>query len=143
MSLLSFVIGVALLLHSIRNVLLAGRRLTEVAETKSITQRPAWQALAAHHQKIKDVTLKSLFARDATRGERLTLEDVGLYFDYSKHRITDETLKLLLELANERGLAERLDAMFRGDKINVTENRAVAACCLARAAWTLESLWMA
>ena len=91
----------------------------------SITQRPAWQSLAAHYQKIKDVHLRTLFADDATRGERLTAQAVGLYLDYSKHRITDETLRLLLNLANESGLRERIDAMFRGDKINVTEHRAV------------------
>lgn len=90
----------------------------------SITQRAAWQALAAHYQKIKDVHLRTLFADDATRGERLTAQAVGLYLDYSKHRITDETLRLLLNLANESGLRERIDAMFRGDKINVTEHRA-------------------
>lgn len=95
------------------------------AKSNSVTQRRAWQALAAHHNKIKDVTLKTLFAQDGTRGERLTLEAAGLYLDYSKHRITDETLKLLLNLAEESGLRERIDAMFRGDKINITENRAV------------------
>ncbi len=96
-----------------------------MSETISVTQRPAWQALAAHHQKIKDVHLRTLFAEDATRGTRLAAEAVGLYMDYSKHRITDETLRLLLALAKESGLRERIDAMFRGDKINITENRAV------------------
>jgi len=93
--------------------------------THSATQRPAWQALAAHYAQIKDVQLKTLFAQDATRGERLTAEAVGLYLDYSKHRITDETLRLLLALADESGLSQRRDAMFRGDKINLSENRAV------------------
>lgn len=96
-----------------------------MTENKSITQRPAWQALAAHYQTIKDVQLRTLFANDAARGERMTLEAAGLYLDYSKNRVTDETLQLLVNLANESGLRERIDAMFRGDKINVTEQRAV------------------
>src|SRR5918996_215839 len=89
------------------------------------TQRPAWQALLSHHQDIKELHLRKLFADDARRGERMTLEAAGLYLDYSKNRITDETLRLLLELAEQSGLRDRIDAMFRGDKINVTENRAV------------------
>ena len=93
--------------------------------TKSVTERPAWKALVAHHQKIRDLHLRKLFADDPARGERMTTEAVGLYLDYSKNRITDETLKLLMQLANESGLRERIDAMFRGDKINITENRAV------------------
>jgi len=96
-----------------------------VAVTTSITQRPAWQALAAHYLPIKDVHLRTLFAHDPERGERFTAEAAGLYLDYSKHRITDETLRLLLNLAAESGLRERIDAMFRGEKINITENRAV------------------
>ncbi len=88
-------------------------------------QRPAWQALASHHQQIKDLHLRKLFQDDPKRGERLTLEAAGLYLDYSTNRITDDTLRLLLELAEQSGLRERIDAMFRGDKINVTENRAV------------------
>jgi glucose-6-phosphate isomerase len=96
-----------------------------MTETKSIIQRPTWQVLAAHYQTIKDVHLRTLFADDAARGERMTLEAAGLYFDYSKNRVTDETLQLLLHLANESGLRERIEAMFRGDKINVTEQRAV------------------
>jgi len=91
----------------------------------SITQRPAWQALAAHYQEIKDVHLRTLFEQDARRGERLVAQAAGLYLDYSKQRVTAETLRLLLNLANESGLRERIDAMFRGDKINVTEDRAV------------------
>ncbi len=97
----------------------------KTAAPQSVTQQRAWKALAAHHNKIKNVTLKKLFAQDATRGERFTVQGVGLYLDYSKHRITDETLELLLNLANASGLRERIDAMFRGDKINITENRAV------------------
>jgi len=86
---------------------------------------PAWKALQAHYQKMRDVNLRTLFADDAKRGERLTAEACGLYLDYSKHRVTDETLKLLFALAEEAGLRDRIQAMFRGDKINVTENRAV------------------
>src|SRR5918996_957817 len=89
------------------------------------TQRPAWQALLSHHQDIKELHLRKLFADDPKRGERMTLEAAGLYLDYSKNRITDETLRLLLELAEQSGLKDRIEAMFRGDKINVTENRAV------------------
>ncbi len=87
--------------------------------------RPAWKGLSEHFNKIRDLHLRQLFADDPGRGERLTLEAAGLFFDYSKHRITDETLGLLLQLAEESGLRERIDAMFRGEKINVTENRAV------------------
>jgi glucose-6-phosphate isomerase len=90
-----------------------------------LTERPAWQALGKHFQQIRDLHLKKLFAEDPQRGERLTAEAAGLYLDYSKHRITSDTLKLLLQLAEESGLRERLDAMFRGEKINVTEKRAV------------------
>ncbi len=91
----------------------------------SLTQRPAWQALAAHYDQIKDVHLRTLFADDPQRGERLTAEAAGLFLDYSKHRISDETLRLLVGLAKECGLRDRIDAMLRGDKINITENRAV------------------
>jgi glucose-6-phosphate isomerase len=90
-----------------------------------LTDRPAWKALREHHTKIRDVHLRQLFAEDPSRGERLTAEGVGLYLDYSKHRVTDETLRLLVHLAEQAGLRERIDAMFRGEKINVTENRAV------------------
>ena len=94
-------------------------------KTKSSTQLSAWEALIAHQQKIRDLHLRKLFADDPKRGERLTVEAVGLYLDYSKNRVTDETLKLLVQLADESGLRSRIDAMFRGDKINITENRAV------------------
>ena len=96
-------------------------------DPKSIpcNERPAWKALVAHHQKIRDLHLRKLFADDPKRGERMTVEAVGLYLDYSKNRVTDETLKLLVQLADESGLRGRIDAMFRGDKINITENRAV------------------
>ena len=90
-----------------------------------LTTLAAWQALAAHYPKVRELHLRKLFADDPTRGERMTAEAVGIYFDYSKHRITDETLDLLLQLAEESGLRSRIDAMFRGDKINVTEKRAV------------------
>ena len=92
---------------------------------KPLTQRPAWKALAAHHKKIRNLHLRKLFADDPKRGERLTVEVAGLFLDYSKNRITDQTLKLLLQLARESGLPEKIEAMFAGEKINVTENRAV------------------
>ena len=92
---------------------------------KPLAERQAWNALAAHHQSIRELHLRKLFADDPKRGERMTAEAVGLYLDYSKNRITDETLKLLLQLADESGLRGQIDAMFRGEKINVTENRAV------------------
>src|SRR5215831_12054770 len=90
-----------------------------------LTQRRAWNALAAHYQKVRELHLRKLFADDPKRGERLTAEAVGIFLDYSKNRITDETLTLLLQLAEESGLRARIDAMFRGEKINITENRAV------------------
>jgi len=90
-----------------------------------LKRRPEWTALAEHYAKIKDVHLRTLFAEDPRRGERLTAEGAGLYLDYSKHRITDETLRLLLALAGAVDLRGRIDAMFRGDTINVTEDRAV------------------
>jgi glucose-6-phosphate isomerase len=91
----------------------------------SLTERPAWKALEAHHREVRDLHLRDLFASDAGRAARFTREAVGLYADFSKHRITDETLRLLLALADECGLRARIDAMFRGEKINVTEGRAV------------------
>ncbi len=87
--------------------------------------RPAWALLEKHYQKLKDVQLRQLFADDPARGKRLTAEAAGIYLDYSKNRISDETLKLLLQLAREAGLEGRIAAMFRGDKINVSENRSV------------------
>jgi glucose-6-phosphate isomerase len=92
---------------------------------KPLTQRPAWKALAAHHKQIKKLPLRKLFADDAKRGETFTAEAAGLFLDFSKNCITDQTLKLLLQLAGECGLREKIDAMFSGAKINVTENRAV------------------
>jgi glucose-6-phosphate isomerase len=90
-----------------------------------LTQRKAWSALTAHFNQVRDLHLRDLFAQAPKRGQRMALEAVGLFLDYSKNRITDETLKLLFQLAAESGLRERIDAMFRGDKINLTENRAV------------------
>ncbi len=90
-----------------------------------LTQRPAWKALETHYQTIKDTHLRTLFAENPKRGENLTVEDVGLYFDYSKHRVTGETVRLLLQLAAECDLRGRIEAMFRGEKINTTEQRAV------------------
>src|SRR6478736_8456715 len=92
---------------------------------QSVTGRPGWKALESHHQKIRELHLRQLFADDPKRGERLTTEALCLYLDYSKNRVTDETLKLLFQLAEESGLRGRIEAMFRGDKINNTENRAV------------------
>jgi len=90
-----------------------------------LRQLPAFKALEAHYAQVKDLSLRKLFADDATRGERLALEAEGFYFDYSKNRITDETLKLLFDLAEQSGLRAKIDAMFRGDKINLTEGRSV------------------
>jgi glucose-6-phosphate isomerase len=89
------------------------------------TKRTAWSALASHYKAVSKLHLRQLFADDPKRGERLAVEAVGLYLDYSKNRITDETLQLLLQLAEESGLRERIDAMFHGEKINITEKRAV------------------
>src|SRR5262249_11991776 len=117
------------------NAFLGGFRLWGEADTAGkpsmtaglslLTARPAWQALTAHYQQVHELHLRQLFADDPTRGERLTAEAVGIYLDYSKHRITDATLRLLLQLAEESDLRRRIDAMFRGDTINTTEDRAV------------------
>jgi glucose-6-phosphate isomerase len=93
--------------------------------TTPLTQRAAWKALATHAAEIGDVHLRTLFDGDPTRGERLTAEAAGLFLDFSKNRITDETLRLLVRLADECGLRARIDAMFGGEKINITEGRAV------------------
>jgi glucose-6-phosphate isomerase len=92
---------------------------------QSLTARPAWKGLEAHSAKVRDLHLRKLFADDPTRGERMTAEALGIRLDYSKNRITGESLKLLLQLADECGLRARIEAMFRGEKINVTESRAV------------------
>src|SRR6202161_3311438 len=93
--------------------------------TTPLRERKAWQALERHYAEISGQHLRDLFAADPQRGERLTAEAVGIYLDYSKNRVTDETMRLLTELAEESGVAERRDAMFRGEHINVSENRAV------------------
>jgi len=90
-----------------------------------LTARPAWKALTRHHSEIRERHLRELFAADPGRGERLAAEALGLYLDYSKNRITDQTVKLLLQLAEESGLRRKIEAMFRGEKINLTEDRAV------------------
>ncbi|MDQ6833584.1 MAG: glucose-6-phosphate isomerase, partial [Chloroflexota bacterium] len=99
--------------------------MTATASPPPLTERPEWQALQAHYETMRDVHLRTLFADDPERGERMTREAVGIYYDYSKNRVTDETIQLLLKLAESAGLRERIDAMFSGEKINVTERRAV------------------
>src|SRR6266568_3183644 len=93
--------------------------------TTSLRQTTAWQALVEHAEEVKEAHLRDLFAEDPGRGERLTLEAEGIFLDYSKNRITDETVERLLDLARERGLREQIDAMFAGEHVNVTEDRAV------------------
>jgi glucose-6-phosphate isomerase len=93
--------------------------------TTPLRERKAWQALERHYAEISGQHLRDLFAADPQRGDRLTAEAAGIYLDYSKNRVTDETMRLLIELAAESGVAERRDAMFRGEHINVSENRAV------------------
>jgi len=95
------------------------------AAPEPLKKRPAWKALATHYKKIRRVHLRDLFSDDPRRGERMAAETAGVHLDYSKNRITDETLALLLQLAEESGLRPRIDAMFRGDEINVTEKRPV------------------
>jgi glucose-6-phosphate isomerase len=99
--------------------------MSMVTTAVPLTQRPAWKALQSHFGTVKDIHLRKLFADDPKRGERFAIEDVGLYLDYSKNRITEETIRLLLTLAEECNLRGRIDAMFRGEKINITEKRAV------------------
>jgi len=99
--------------------------VTKRVGIQPLTQRKAWKALQAHHTRVKELHLRQLFGEDPHRGERMTAEAAGLFLDYSKNRITDETLKLLIQLAEDCGLRDRIEAMFRGDKINITENRAV------------------
>ncbi len=98
---------------------------TAITSVTPLEGRHAWKALHKHYEEIRDLRLQDLFADDPTRGERLVAEGAGLYLDYSKNRVTDETLGLLLHLAEESGLRERIEAMFRGDRINVSENRSV------------------
>ena len=92
---------------------------------KTLTRRPAWKALAAHYKTVRRLHMRQLFADDPGRGERMTLDAAGLHLDYSKNRVTVETLRLIVQLAEESGLRGRIEAMFRGEKINVTEKRAV------------------
>jgi glucose-6-phosphate isomerase len=95
------------------------------ADTPSLTERPAWKELKTHHVDIRDLPIRRLFDEDPQRGERMTTQALGLYLDYSKNRITDETLRLLVQLAEQSGLRHRINAMFGGEKINITEDRAV------------------
>ena len=95
------------------------------SDAQGLTQLPAWKALEAHYQEIRDIHLRELFADDPERGKRLSVEAAGIYLDYSKNRITHETVRLLAQLAEECGLRNRIDAMFRGERINSTEQRAV------------------
>ena len=90
-----------------------------------LRERSAWKELSAHYDQIGDTHLRDLFATDPHRGERLTLDACGIYLDYSKNRVTYDTIRMLLQLADQSGLRERIDAMFAGEKINVTEDRAV------------------
>ncbi|MGH8654494.1 MAG: glucose-6-phosphate isomerase, partial [Gammaproteobacteria bacterium] len=98
---------------------------TKNRRIEPLTKRKAWKALQTHYEKVRKLHLRDLFAADPKRGERMTAEAAGLFLDYSKNRITDETVKLLIELVEESGLQSRIDAMFRGEKINTTEQRAV------------------
>jgi glucose-6-phosphate isomerase len=101
-----------------------------LSRSTRLRARPAWAALEQHHARIRDAHLRELFADDPQRGERLSLQAEGIYLDYSKNRVTDETIELLVRLAEESGLRERIEAMFGGQKINVTENRAVLHAAL-------------
>jgi len=98
---------------------------SEISPTQPTAKHAAWRALQDHYEAIRGRHLRDLFAHDPKRGERMTVEAAGVFLDYSKNRIDDETLRLLVALAEQSGLRKRIDAMFRGEKINVTENRAV------------------
>jgi glucose-6-phosphate isomerase len=111
------------LIHMVKQV--PGLTGVQSAAAPPLRKRPAWTLLEKHYQKLKGVHLRQLFADDRGRGERLAVEAAGVYLDYSKNRITDETLRLLLQLAEQSKLRDRIDAMFRGDRINVSEDRAV------------------
>src|SRR5262249_10043941 len=106
-----------------KEIRMAARPPTPVK--KRAIKQSAWKALAAHYKAVSKLHLRQLFADDPKRGQRMAVDAVDLYLDYSKNRITDETLKLLLQLAEESGLRGRIDAMFNGEKINITEKRAV------------------
>src|ERR1700710_2680240 len=101
------------------------KRMQTANQLAALGDRPAWKALQAHFQQIGETHLRELFEKDPSRGERYTAEADGIFLDYSKNRVNDETLKLLVKLAEDSGLREKIDAMFRGDKINITEDRAV------------------
>src|SRR5579859_6032557 len=101
------------------------KKVKPSAKIQPVTKRKAWKALATQAKSLRKTHLRDLFRKVPKRGERMTAEGCGLFLDYSKNRITDQTLKLLLQLADESGLAVKMDAMFGGDKINITENRAV------------------
>ena len=101
------------------------RKAPRSPKIRPLTRRPAWKALQNHFKAMKETHLRTLFEQDPQRGQRLTAEGAGLFLDYSKNRITDETLALLLKLAEESGLQQRINALFGGEKINITENRAV------------------
>jgi len=103
----------------------ARSRQPKIKRMTSLPRRQAWKALQAHYKDAREMHLRTLFAEEPERGTRMTVEAVGLFLDYSKNRITDDTIRLLVQLAEESGLQERIEAMFRGEKINVTENRAV------------------
>ena len=100
-----------------------------------LIERKAWHALSAHHKQIQNLHLRELFAKDPHRSQRFTVEAAGLFLDYSKNRLTDDTLKLLMELAEESGLRGKIDAMFGGKKINLTETRAVLHVALRAPSW--------
>jgi glucose-6-phosphate isomerase len=107
------------------NMAAASKSVAKSKPVTPLTKRKAWKALGAHYKKMSKVHLRKLFADESKRGQRLTLEAVGIFLDYSKNRINDQTIKLLLQLAEESGLRKRIDAMFSGEKINITEKRAV------------------
>src|SRR5664280_1734308 len=96
-----------------------------MADPARLTERPAWGELQENRDRLVETHLRDLFAADVTRGERLSVEAEGIFLDYSKNRVDDDTIRLLLRLADESGLRERIDAMFAGEKINITEDRAV------------------
>src|SRR5262245_2877471 len=99
--------------------------MTTAIEKQPAVKGPSWKELEAHHKQVSKLHLRELFAEDPKRGERMTVEAVGLFLDYSKNRVTDQTLELLFRLADESGLQARIEAMFGGEKINLTEKRAV------------------
>ena len=104
-------------------------------QTIPLTERDAWKALKTHAEEIRATTISELFVKDPARANRMTLDSVGLHLDYSKNRVTDTTLSLLTKLAEECGLQQRTEAMFTGEKINITENRAVLHVALRGPRW--------